>query len=167
MTLNSTSDPAPRAFRSHDHAQCQQAALERAAQICAERGARLTPVRQRVLEILWENHQPLGAYAVLDRLRAENLGSQPPVVYRALDFLIEHGLAHKVVSLNAYVGCAHPAQPHIPHFLICTECQQVAEISSAAISDGINQAAAQRGFRAAATPVEIPGQCASCLAQKD
>ena len=118
----------PRAFDAHDHTRCAVDAVAQASAICADRGLRLTPVRQRVLELLWETHLPVGAYEMLDRLRAEGLGSQPPVVYRALDFLIGQGFAHKLQKRNAYVGCEHPGESHPVHFLICNTCENVAEL---------------------------------------
>ncbi|MEL6691127.1 MAG: transcriptional repressor, partial [Pseudomonadota bacterium] len=91
-------------FEPHDHGACISDALAAADAQCAERNVRLTPVRRRVLEILLEEHHALGAYDVLDRLRDEGLGSQPPVAYRALEFLVKEGLAHRIERLNAFVA---------------------------------------------------------------
>ena len=52
----------------HDHAFCADGALARAEVLCAERGARLTPMRRQVLESLAASHRPLGAYEIIDRL---------------------------------------------------------------------------------------------------
>ena len=113
----------PLAFAPHDHAACSGDILGHAEDLCAHRGLRLTAVRRRALEILAESHRALGAYEVLDRLRDEGFGAQPPVAYRALDFLVENGLAHKVRRLNAFAACTHPGQPHFPAFFICSECE--------------------------------------------
>ena len=75
---------------------------------CAKESLRLTPVRRKVLELLLQEHRALGAYAILDLLREAGFGSQPPVAYRALDFLAEHGFVHKIERLNAFVACVHP-----------------------------------------------------------
>ncbi|RMD92342.1 MAG: transcriptional repressor, partial [Alphaproteobacteria bacterium] len=91
------------AFAPHDHRACAAAALARAEARCRESGLRLTPLRRRVLEILLESHRPLGAYDILARLRADGRPAQPPVAYRALDFLVAHGLAHRLHSLNAFL----------------------------------------------------------------
>ena len=153
------------AFAEHDHRRCRETlreALERAART---RGLRLTPARVRVLELLSEAHRAMGAYELLDRLRAEGLGSQPPVVYRALDFLIEAGFAHKIERHNAYVACGHPGEPASDHaacFLICADCRTVAEIEDAALDLAVAQAAAQRGFAMRRTVLEIEGTCPSC-----
>jgi hypothetical protein len=64
--------------------------------LAVARGVRLTPVRRRVLEILLEEHKAMGAYDVLTRLAAEGFGNQPPVAYRALEFLEDQGFAHRI-----------------------------------------------------------------------
>ena len=94
----------------HDHRRCVANALDDAEAVCAERGARLTPVRRRVLEIIWQSHRPLGAYAILEVLSGEGHSPAPPTVYRALEFLLTHGLVHRLSSLNAFIGCS-PSRP--------------------------------------------------------
>lgn len=152
------------AFESHDHAACQSAGVARADQLCTERGLRLTPIRRRVLELLLEEHRARGAYDILDRLRAENLGSQPPVVYRALDFLTAHGFAHRIESLNAFVACARPHDTHTPVFQICTNCQLVAELPFAPIREKLAEMAQDSGFRMSHANVEVTGLCPACQA---
>ena len=107
------------AFQAHDHSKCVTTALRRAQDTCAARQVRLTPIRQRVLEILLESHRAMGAYDVLGRLSAEGLADKPPVAYRALNFLLEQGLVHRIEKLNAYVACDCPIEDHAPTFLIC------------------------------------------------
>src|SRR5215470_19039883 len=92
----------------HDHESCVEMALDRAATLCGERGARLTELRRNVLALVWEGHEPVGAYHILDALRRRHPGAAPPTVYRALEFLGEQGLIHRIESLNAYVGCDRP-----------------------------------------------------------
>jgi Fur family zinc uptake transcriptional regulator len=48
-----------------------EVALATAARLCLERRARLTPLRRRVLELVWRGHAPVGAYDILGRLSAE------------------------------------------------------------------------------------------------
>lgn len=153
------SDPA---FRRHDHAACRAEAVAAADRLCVERGLRLTPVRRRALEILLEEHRALGAYALLDRFRAEGLGSQPPVAYRALDFLVSTGLAHRVERLNAYVACPSPASGCAPALLICGECGKVAEAPADGVCSAVAEAAAALGFEARRTTIEIEGLCPAC-----
>src|SRR5579872_6651908 len=104
---------------THDHAACVGDALDRAASLCVQRGARLTEIRRQVLELVWRNHAPIGAYDILGAMQDGHRGAAPPTVYRALDFLMEQGLVHRIESLNAYVGCDRPEQAHVSQFLIC------------------------------------------------
>ena len=150
----------PDAFIRHDHAHCSAAALARAETLLGQ--ARLTPVRRRVLEILLEGHRALGAYDVLSRLAAEGFGNQPPVAYRALDFLVEQGLAHRIRRLNAFVACMHPGEDHDPVFMICDSCQTLAEAPSAPVHQALSAAAAAAGFAISRANVEIAGTCAAC-----
>ncbi|MGR3321385.1 MAG: transcriptional repressor [Pseudooceanicola sp.] len=151
-------DDSPLGFRPHDHARCVASALGRVEAECAERKLQLTPVRRRVLEILLEHHAALGAYDVLERLAQEGLGSKPPIAYRALNFLVEHGFAHRVERLNAFVACGHPGESHAPAFLICRSCRHVAETEARApIAD-----AGAAGFAVETTVVEAEGLCPAC-----
>ena len=80
------------AFSPHDHSRCITSAIGHAKSLCADRGVKLTPVRQRVLELVWQSHQPIGAYELLASLAKEGFNSAPPTVYRALEFLSGQGL---------------------------------------------------------------------------
>ncbi|MFN3937606.1 MAG: Fur family transcriptional regulator [Gemmobacter sp.] len=150
------------AFLHHNHRDCARSALIRAEAMAAERGLRLTPVRRRTLEILLEDHRALGAYEVLDRLAADGFGRQPPVVYRALEFLVDHGLAHRIERLNAFAACTHPASEHQPAFLICTGCNRIAEAPADAIRRAFDTVGAEAGFAIAATSLEATGTCGTC-----
>lgn len=166
-----TSDPenedtipnTPLGFAHHDHAACVSETLAAAEKRCAAEGLRFTPVRRKVLEILLQNHRALGAYAILDQLRDDGFGSQPPVAYRALDFLVAHGLAHKIERLNAFIACAHPGQTHAPAFMICRLCDAVAETRSTPARGALGDAARATGFRIERTVVEAEGVCPSCV----
>jgi len=149
-------------FGEHDHAACISAALEAAEAQCAREGLRLTPVRRRVLEMLLGGHKALGAYDILARLSAEGLGAQPPVAYRALDFLTRIGAVHRIERLNAYVACAEPGGDHIPAFLICRTCRNVAEAPGAPLDGPLGRAAREAGFRVETAVQEIEGLCPSC-----
>lgn len=148
----------------HDHASCRHQALQRAEDLCARQGARLTQIRREVLDLLWSDHRPVSAYDLLHRLNADGRKAAPPVVYRALDFLIEHGLAHRLNSLNAFIGCAHIGGEHGAQFFICRDCGQVAETRVAAIDAAIQAAGAALGFRVQAPVVEVEGVCPACAA---
>ena len=150
------------AFARHDHAHCASDALTRAEALAAARGVRLTPVRRRVLEILLEEHRALGAYDVLNRLAAEGFGNQPPVAYRALDFLEEQGFAHRVRRLNAFAACMHPGEAHAPAFLICRGCDAVAEAPAAPVRAALEAAAGAVGFTVERSNIEALGLCPAC-----
>jgi len=152
------------AFRTerHDHETCVGEALDRAAELCARRGARLTDLRREVLELVWAGHEPVGAYDVLDALRRRHPGAVPPTVYRALDFLIAQGLIHRIESRNAYMGCNRPEQPHASQFLICEDCGTTAELDDPAIAQAVKRRAAALGFKAERQTIEVRGRCPRC-----
>ena len=152
----------PAGFAAHDHAGCVRDALAVAERRCAEEGLRFTPVRRAALETLLREHRALGAYQVLERLRDAGFGSQPPVAYRALDFLVAHGLAHKVERLNAFVACAHPGTGHLPVFMICRVCESVAETRSAPSHGTLGREARAAGFTIERAVVEAEGVCPGC-----
>ena len=148
----------------HDHEQCIDDALGKAAALCARRGARLTDLRRRVLELVWQGHEAVKAYDVLERLGRAPGAAKPPTVYRALDFLMAHGLVHRLESLNAYVGCPQPERSHKERFLICDVCGHVAEFDSAALRTAIAAGADGQGFAVRGETVEVHGLCQRCQA---
>lgn len=147
-------------FASHDHATCVATALQSAETACAAQKLQLTPARRRVLEILLEQHRAMGAYDILAILASEGMGSQPPVVYRALDFLVTNGFVHKIEKMNAYLACTHPGEDHSPIFMICRACETVAE-SSMPMAD-LRRAADSVDFLIETTVLEIEGLCPAC-----
>jgi len=156
-------DPAL-AFRAHDHRRCMGTVISHAEAVCAAQGLRLTPVRRRVLEILLEAHKALGAYDVLERLAEDGFGRQPPVAYRALDFLVAHGLAHRIQRLNAFAACMHPEHSHEAVFLICRVCNALAEAPGLRLRAALDAAAAPAGFAIEGASIEALGLCAACQA---
>jgi Fur family zinc uptake transcriptional regulator len=147
-----------------------EAALDRAAESCQTRGAQLTELRRQVLRLVLSAPNPVGAYALLDQLRAARPGAAPPTIYRALDFLQEQGLVHRVERLNAFVGCAGP-EPHAhcghghdhPHqFLICGRCGVTTEICDDQVTEAVAAAASAAGFVPTRATVEVEGLCANC-----
>lgn len=149
-------------FTQHDHAHCREHALQAAEETCAREGLSLTKQRRRVLEILLRKHRAMGAYELLDVLRGEGQGAQPPTVYRALDFLVSNGFAHKIERLNAFVACAHPGERHKPAFLLCRACGAVAEMPSQAIGEAVREAAEGLDFALERMVVEAEGLCPLC-----
>ena len=116
-------------------------------------------------ELVWRGHEPVGAYALLDALRQSHPGAAPPTIYRALEFLAAHGLIHRIESLNAYIGCAHPDRPHAGQFLICAKCSAAAEIDDPSISRALSKTASGLGFAVTRQTVELSGLCPSCRSE--
>lgn len=169
MSMSKSSRPSESspvlAFTKHDHKRCIRTGLASADTLCGERSVRLTPVRRRTLEILLQSHTALGAYEVLDRLALAGFGGKPPQVYRALQFLIEHGFVHKLEALNAYVACVSPNQCERPCFMVCVECGRVAEHSVPKVTKQLNVAAQQAGFSPSKSVMELSGVCNECPSQ--
>ena len=141
--------------------------LERAEALCRERGARLTEQRKTVLRLLCVSEKPLSAYELLERMRGVVRNPAPPTVYRALNFLLDQSLVHKLESLNAYVGCAHPDHPHASQFLICDGCGDVAEVEDPSVARSLKAAENEIGFRTRRPVVELLGTCAQCILERD
>jgi len=163
------------AHADHDHDACAHAAhqsarapeaLARAEALCRAKGARLTPIRRRVLEALYATHRPLGAYEIAEALVPGDERRLAPIsIYRTLDFLIEQGLAHRLASRNAFVACPHGHGPgDLVALLICERCQGVDEVASAGLRRAVSQALAGEGFEPHLQVLEISGTCAHCRA---
>jgi Fur family transcriptional regulator, zinc uptake regulator len=129
---------------------------------CAAHGETLTPLRTQVLALLLKQDGPAKAYDLLDALKRDHAGAKPPTIYRALDFLVRMGLAHRIESLNAFVACAgdHDHDPAV--FLICDSCHRAQELHAHAALDKLSAAAAHIGFKVSRTMVEATGLCAQC-----
>ncbi len=151
--------------QGHNHRACQRDALARAESICAERGLRLTPLRRRVLELIWQAHKPQGAYDLLDKLGDSAGTKAPPTIYRALEWLCAEGFVHRIESLNAFIGCPAPDTPgdsHSSQFFICEDCGTAAELRDPAVAKAIQQRARKLGFAVAEQTVEVRGRCPGC-----
>ncbi len=144
------------------HKKCISTALQEGEKICQDAGLRFTDIRRQVLAIIWESHMPAKAYDILDKLSSTETTAKPPTVYRALDFLLESGLIHKINSLNAFVGCSHPVLRHQCYFLICTECAEVTECCTQSLTRAIQKTGRENHFSSLNTSLEIQGICAVC-----
>jgi len=159
MTLAKPTFPAP----DHDHGRCTAEAIAHAEQVCAARAQKFTPIRRQVLAALLSSHRPLGAYEVIDELAKSMPRPAPITVYRALDFLMENGLVHRIESRNAFLACAHDHDATaMVAFLICDHCGSVGEIPAAPVAQSLNAAARASGFLPKLSVVEIAGTCAHC-----
>lgn len=148
---------------NHSHSRCLDTALAKAENACRERGLRLTPLRRRVLELVWGSHEPVKAYDLLDCLRqGSRSAAAPPTVYRALEFLQQEGFVHRIESLNAYVGCGEPGHADAAQFLLCRGCGEVAELDDAEILGLIRERAGALGFVVDGQTIELRGCCSRC-----
>jgi Fur family transcriptional regulator, zinc uptake regulator len=153
------------AHHSHAHAEDPARAVLRAEELCARSGARLTPIRARVLEVLAASQQPLGAYDLIERLDIEGRRPAPITVYRALDFLLAQGLVHRIESRNAFVACDHTHdQTDVVVFLLCERCGAASEACGLDVGSQLRQLAGGVGFEARAQVIEIAGICQVCRA---
>ena len=151
--------PAP----DHDHARCSSDAMAQAEAICASRGQRLTPIRRQVLEALLASHKALGAYEIIELTGEAGARPAPITIYRALDFLMDNGLVHRIESRNAFIACIHNHDnSDFVVFLICERCGAVGEASSKAVGETLKTAAKAASFSPKAPVVEISGVCAHC-----
>ena len=131
--------------------------------VCRQRGLRLTPIRANALRLIAAAGRPIKAYDLLDQMKATHDAAAPPTVYRALDFLLEHGFVHKLASINAFVGCHHPGgEQHAVPFLICDRCQSATELEDERIVESLDQRARAQGFVPQAQTLEVHGLCAAC-----
>src|SRR5580698_8446195 len=138
--------------------------LDRASAICDSRGVRLTELRRQVLGLILNRESPTGAYDLLDQLRSTRHGAAPPTVYRALEFLQEQGLVHKLERLSAFVGCiADEDHDHAAQFFICRSCGRVTELEDHELAQALQDAARRLGFTVAKATVEAEGECAACV----
>jgi Fur family zinc uptake transcriptional regulator len=149
----------------HAHTEKQRARLVRDAErICAQAGEQLTPLRRRVLELLLAQGAPAKAYDLLALLGSEAGPAKPPTVYRALEFLMRLGLAHRIESLNAFVACDVGACGRSTLFLICDKCRRAEEFDAGHALVDLGEAAAKDGFEIKRTMIEATGLCAECRA---
>ena len=136
--------------------------IQEAEEYCKENGLNFTPVRRKVLEILLHKNTAIGAYEILDLLREAGFKNQPPVAYRALDFLVQNGFAHKIEQLNSFIGCTHPGKDHSPAFMICRKCDSVSEEEALTRNFSVSQIASKAGFTVEKAVIEARGLCHSC-----
>lgn len=156
-----------------------QTLLDRAEAMCTEHGARLTAQRREILGLILKARAPVGAYDLLEQIKSPDRKPAPPTVYRALEFLLEQGLIHRIERLSAFVPCAHLLHQHHTHdcaqdhthndiclhtaqFLICRSCHTVIEITTPTVLSAVKEACAQKNFTIQSTSIEIEGLCQTC-----
>ena len=136
--------------------------LAHAAAQCRARGASLTPIRREVLALLRREPGGLKAYDLLERIKAVRPSATPPTVYRALDFLIEQGLAHKIGRINQFVACNHEGHDLAGLFLVCPDCGKVTELNDEAAVQALSHSLQAAGHRLAGAEIELSAFCSGC-----
>lgn len=149
-------------IKPHQHKDCVDSALLHAQQICTQKNLKLTPIRTKVLELIWQSHKPTKAYDLLAQLSNHNHLEKPPTVYRALEFLLKHRFIHRIESCNAYIGCEYSDEHHDSQFFICNQCEQVKEVRAPKLNQILLETSNKQGFTPNMTHVEIHGTCAQC-----
>lgn len=129
---------------------------------CEQRGVRLTALRRQVLELVLAYPGVVKAYQVLADLQRERGIAAPPTVYRALDFLVEAGLLHKVGALNGYIVCSHVGCCHEGLILVCSACGSVNELDATPALDALREQASLLGFAIGQQNLLLTGQCQAC-----
>lgn len=140
-----------------------QGLLQQAQQVCQQRGARLTKIREQVFLLLAKHDGAVGAYDLLEELKSIDPAAKPATIYRALDFLSKQGFVHKIESINAFVMCHHFSECNHPvQLLICDECGHVEEIQSNNFDLALRSMADASGFNISHQIVEAHGTCQAC-----
>ncbi len=147
------------------HKNCVNNAVKKAEKICKKQVVNFTDHRREVLKLLWQDHKPVKAYDLLKKIKTDSV--QPPKIYRALEFLLENGLAHKINSLNAYAACSHPLEHANCYFLICTKCEKISEFCDQNLERLIKKNADKNKFKPQKLLLEITGLCADCQKEKE
>jgi Fur family transcriptional regulator, zinc uptake regulator len=133
-------------------------------QLCERIGARSTPLRCKVLNVLEQARRPIGAYEVMARLDA-TFGHRhaPPTIYRTLAFLLEQQLAIRIASLNAYMAVSDAIAKDRAMLCICNQCGCAKQVQGLELHRIIDQSAAAIGFHVGKRIVELHGLCPRCV----
>lgn len=141
--------------------------IARAHQEAANSGIKLTPKREAVLQALVSMEKPASAYDVVDQYRASTGDKIAPMsAYRMLDLMVEAGVAHKLKTINKYVGCSHLCCDHdhgTTQFLICTDCESVSEARVPdSLITSLQTSLDGQNFQLNKNQLELHGLCGQC-----
>jgi Fur family zinc uptake transcriptional regulator len=139
----------------------EESLLRRADDLCRENNLRLTPIRERVYRELVQSGGPVGAYDLVDRLSSDKKRLAPVTIYRALDFLRDAGLVHRLATQNSYVvSHGQPDLNAMKVMFVDAKTGETVEIHSAEVAEAVKKAAEQAGFKALSPFVEVEGEIA-------
>ena len=135
--------------------------------LCRKRGGRMTRQRRSVLGKLLDAKRPLSAYELRDMLYPDDPSITPASVYRCLDFLLDHGLVHRLETTKSFIACEHPDHPHAGQFLICRQCGTVVEAEDRRVAAATESLGQRLGFALDHRTVELTGICPTCKTGPD
>lgn len=136
--------------------------LDAAEAHCQALGVRLTRIRRQVLELVLEYPDVVKAYDLLEDLKRIRRNAAPPTVYRALEFLVEIGILHRIKSLNAFVFCPQFRHPHVSVIINCTRCGHTREIAAEKPLSYLIEFCEENGFNPTREPMILTGLCSEC-----
>ena len=139
--------------------------LQSAAGHCLKNGANLTDLRRQVLDLVLAHDGVVKAYQILSDLQQARGSAAPPTVYRALEFLVEQGILHRVEALNGYVVCRHLDCAHPSVILTCRDCGKVDEMAADEGFMTLRQLCAGHGFEMDEQQLLLNGRCVQCSEQ--
>lgn len=128
-----------------------------------ERGYRMTPQRQIIMDAICEGNGHTTLPEILERVQHKAPAINQATVYRSLHFLLDMGLIVKAeVGQGEMVYEIRGRSAH--HHLLCRVCHHEIEIDGAPIV-ALQQTLQERyGFTIDANHLLLTGCCAHCLA---
>ena len=133
--------------------------LRHAQDLCREKNLRLTPIRERVYRELVKSGGPVGAYDLVDRLSGEKKRLAPVTIYRALEFLQDAGLVHRLATKNSYVVSHGELEGSATKIMfVDSKTGDTVEVHSSEVAEAIQRAAEQAGFKSIHPFVEVEGE---------
>jgi Fur family transcriptional regulator, zinc uptake regulator len=157
----------PPLFRFPPHTGCEavypEQMLNRPAAQCVAHGGHLTRLRKEVLQQLHQSPEGLKAYAILKRIQGGFPSVSATTVYRALEFLVEQGLAHRLPGHNLFTACRlvhNPVRPCL--FLVCRSCRIVIEMEDDGVARTLEHCLGRTGYRLEDPSVELSALCPTC-----
>ncbi|MBD5802615.1 Zinc-specific metallo-regulatory protein [Azoarcus sp. Aa7] len=135
-----------------------------AAHLIAACGGRVTRTRIAVLEILQDSPRSLNHDDVAARLAADGMPHDRVTLYRTLDWLVEQGLAHRIIGpdrARRFKAGGEPRSQHA-HFH-CDRCGHVLCLESIRPDEQFTLPA---GYQPERAELVFHGTCADCGRQR-
>ena len=130
-----------------------------------ERGFRITPQRQLVLEAV-ETLRHGTPEAILAEVQLTAAGVNLSTVYRTLEVLEDVGLV-----THAHIGHGaptyHAVEDHVHIHLVCDRCRAVSSVPAEIAIAFVDRLEADYGFRTEISHISMHGRCASCAIGPD